>query len=193
MTRAWTITLALSPSTRSSTNNQCDLQPLHCCHPSLHDNDVFPAGETEREKDGESQRERDRVWGRDCKRKKMLRENVEKRAIWEEREIERERVVSRGLTYVNVFPVSVLAAVESWVNLGDRSKWRELVTLIDTGEGSSRWIAQKPTVPNTLDHSHTHTHIKPHYNEYSSHPQNAHTSQSSKSHYSQSKVSFSST
>ncbi len=174
MTRAWTITLALSPSTRSSTNNQCDLQPLHCCHPSLHDNDVFPAGE--REKDGES--ESDRKQGRDCKKRKRQRERVEKRAIWEEREIERERVVSRGLTYVNVFPASVLAAVESWVNLGDRSKWNELVTLIDTGEGSSRWIAQQPTAPNTL----TLTHIKPHNTEYSSHPQNAHTSQSSKSH-----------
>lgn len=52
----------------------------------------------------------------------------------------------------------MLAAVESWVNLGDRSKWTELVTLIDTGEGSSRWIAQEPTVPNTLTLTHAHTH-----------------------------------
>lgn len=51
-----------------------------------------------------------------------------KRGQNERREIERERVVSRGLTYVNVFPVTVLAAAESWVNLGDRSEWRELVT-----------------------------------------------------------------
>lgn len=78
--------------------------------------------------------------------------------------------------------LAVLAAAESWVNLGDRSKWRELVTLIDTGEGSSHWITHQPTVPNTL----THTHTKPHY-KYSSHPQNVHTTLRSKSHWSPSR------
>lgn len=36
---------------------------------------------------------------------------MEKRAKREEREIERERVVRRGLTYVNVLSGGVLAAV----------------------------------------------------------------------------------
>lgn len=132
---------------------------------------MFSLLERRREKAGESERDEGEI----ANEKKGKGKTWKRGQYEKEREIERERVVSRGLTYVNVFPAGVLAAEESWVNLGDRSKWSELVTSKDTGEGSSRWIAQPA-------HGTKHTHTKPHYNEDSSRPQKAHTSQSSKSH-----------
>lgn len=52
---------------------------------------------------------------------------MQERGKYEERErIEWERVVSRGLTYVNVFPASAFAAPESRTDLGDSRKWAEL-------------------------------------------------------------------
>ena len=71
---------------------------------------MFSLLERQSEKAGESKRDEPEI----AKWKKAKRERGQN---------ERERVVSRYLTYVHVFSVAALAAAESWVNLGDRSKW----------------------------------------------------------------------
>lgn len=86
---------------------------------------------------------------------------MQERGKYEERErIEWQRVVSRGLTYVNVFPASAFAAPESRTDLGDSRKWAELVNLINIGEGSSGWIAQQHTA--VTKHTQTHTNTANH-------------------------------